>query len=549
MRVQTINQTLASLVVLTNHFTRIPLFVFLVKVPQISSAFVSSAEASRLGTVGTKHNTAKPGIQTTYSGKGTRTSSLATIVNKSAVKMSMNDADIDDGYVSGQDENGNGESGKEMKICMNTHYVFLVHGWLGNSNEMKYIETSIQRAVQKYDANETTRVVTHSTTSNDSQTTDGIAKGGYRLAREVEEFIQRDLQKHSDVKDNEDIHVSISFVGNSLGGLYARYALSELEQILTLSTSTSDDDKDQNNNTNTNIHLHYNIFATTCTPHLGVASHTFLPLPRFAEQAVGRTLRQTGKDLFRIDKISGTSSESTTSTRTDDSSNDLIFEMSTNYPKFLQPLKMFRRRIAYVNAFRTDFQVPTSTAAFLNRNSTYPHYVNKYENKSSPSSSPPFIVAVVETKQNDELLREGAGISKSLKHTMSVKLDALGWEKVFVDVREYIPLPSMGMPFTKKLKKTTARQKWEEFVKDREAEINSDASSGIEVDSSTLEKYMTDSDNFNVPVGHQVMVANSKSKSYANFTKKGKPVMDHLADDMVDYLLGSGNDGSASKSM
>ncbi len=140
--------------------------------------------------------------------------------------MNINDANNDDGKVSGQDENGSGESGKEMKICMNTHYVFLVHGWLGNSNEMKYIGTSIQRAVQNYEANDTTRVVTHSATSNDSQTTDGIAKGGYRLAREVEEFIQRDLQKHSDANENEDIHVSLSFVGNSLGGLYTRYALS-----------------------------------------------------------------------------------------------------------------------------------------------------------------------------------------------------------------------------------------------------------------------------------------------------------------------------------
>ncbi len=101
---------------------------------------------------------------------------------------------------------------------------------------------------------------------------------------------------------------------------------------------------------------------------------------------------------------------------------------------------------------------------------------------------------------------------------------------MFVDVREYIPLPSMGMPFAKKLRKTTARQKWEEFVKGREAEINSDAFSGIVVGS----------DNFNVPVGHQVMIANSKSKGHANFTKKGN---------MVDCLLGSGIDGGASKSM
>jgi hypothetical protein len=43
-------------------------------------------------------------------------------------------------------------------------------------------------------------------------------------------------------------------------------------------------------------------------------------------------------------------------------------------PTFLNPLASFRKRIAYANAYQTDFVVPTQTAAFLNTESNYPHY-------------------------------------------------------------------------------------------------------------------------------------------------------------------------------
>lgn len=43
-------------------------------------------------------------------------------------------------------------------------------------------------------------------------------------------------------------------------------------------------------------------------------------------------------------------------------------------PKFLEPLGKFRKRIAYANAYGTDFPVPTQTAAFLSKKSSYPHH-------------------------------------------------------------------------------------------------------------------------------------------------------------------------------
>mmetsp|Transcript_2596 Transcript_2596/g.3613 ORF Transcript_2596/g.3613 Transcript_2596/m.3613 type:complete len:91 (+) Transcript_2596:427-699(+) len=42
--------------------------------------------------------------------------------------------------------------------------------------------------------------------------------------------------------------------------------------------------------------------------------------------------------------------------------------------RFLKPLSLFQKRVAYANAFFTDFPVPAETAAFLNPDSNYPHH-------------------------------------------------------------------------------------------------------------------------------------------------------------------------------
>lgn len=65
---------------------------------------------------------------------------------------------------------------------------------------------------------------------------------------------------------------------------------------------------------------------------------------------------QTGEDIFRL--------------------SNLIHTMCT-CSTYLDPLRSFRKRIAYANAYKTDFVVPTNTAAFLNPDSTYPHHVSE----------------------------------------------------------------------------------------------------------------------------------------------------------------------------
>lgn len=401
------------------------------------------------------------------------------------------------------------------------HYIFLVHGWLGNSQEMGSLEKSInnyaknkevftkeltkESHVDKDQEHPIQRIITHCATSNDSRTTDGIQNGGSRLAKEVHDFIVNDVKKnYSD--DKENTHFTISFVGNSLGGLYARYALSEIKLDQPLEDG---------------ITLHPQVFATTATPHLGVASHTFLPLPKTLEYVIGHTLLSTGKDLFRVAKAS------------EDCTDDLIFKMGTDYLTFLEPLSKFKKRIAYANAFSTDFQVPTATAAFLSTKSTYPHSVKIND---SDHRDLPFVVARAKTDPNKDILVEEDLNNElpSKEHAMSVKLDALGWEKIFVDVRDFIPLPTLSLP---KFVRQNSRSKWQNFLQNDATQLSDGNHDERTVRSKDLVGLMTKSDKLSIPVGHQVMVANSKNDSYSRFTAKGQPVMDYLGKCIVDYLL------------
>lgn len=192
---------------------------------------------------------------------------------------------------------------------------------------MSYIEHAIKRSIAKIATpSEETEVLVYKPMSNHEKTSDGIAMGGKRVAQEILDYIRETSEK-----DVGEVIKTISFVGNSLGGLYSRYAITELEASKSVS-----------------IDLHFNIFYTTATPHLGVSSHTYIPLPRLIERwAAGPFMGATGKHLFRAEY-----------------EDNIINQMSLS-SKFLTPLSHFKSRVAYANSFGSDFQVPTQTAAFL----------------------------------------------------------------------------------------------------------------------------------------------------------------------------------------
>eukprot|EP00978_Attheya_sp_CCMP212_P014871 scaffold38132_cov40-Attheya_sp.AAC.1 len=354
----------------------------------------------------------------------------------------------------------------------------------------------------------------------------------------------------------------------------------------------------------TKVLLDSNVFCTTATPHLGVASHTWLPIPRIAEWAIGMGLQKTGVDLFRLDHYN------------DEKGKDLIYIMNTQYDTFLKPLAKFRKRIAYANAFRTDFQVPTDTAAFLSKQSTYPHVHQQFVYEPKPGTNKskeeeavsakkanlaekerlakevPFMAILLETEALDHSApdfetRHAALLESSMTQCtndgddqterdllrMAVSLDSLGWTKVFVDVRDRILVPGVSIPFL--THKGDARGELEKFITDRHSSTHkdslpvivkkkqtgddddgddddggnskmkkSDSRSEIRIESRELVRLLNLSEMLHVPLGHTVMVANSKSWWYSQLNAKGRPVMDKLAKDLLQQLTSSENKNS-----
>ena len=638
------------------------------------------------------------------------------------------------------------------------HYIFLVHGWLGNDLEYGYLSNAFQnilspaplslennrddvtdigensnpdgkrtkrssspitkqlmeqqqRQQQQHEESQNTddagsapqqpEIVVHSVKGNVGKTHDGIRNGGTRLANEMVHFIRDDVEKrlateaHGDrgnlsntndtsyEAENESTHdVTFSIIGNSLGGLYSRYAVSLLPYQLRM--KQTDSLSGEAGGGGILLNLHPNIFCTTATPHLGVSRHTYVPIPRIAEAIIGTGMGRTGRDLFRLNSekklasaearsarygvVDGlrrllrrnnsqeqqaqTSNEvadnnamdAATSSAGDDMTKSNMVIRSTDteeeeciirnmclQSKFLQPLRNFRQRIAYANAYGTDFQVPTETAAFLHERSGVGHFVvasrdfpteaataeeqeKKKEDEIVPtgertedkrgtsgdtveegcnatatpaeasreSEVPPFIVAILRTEKQSQPQSptksnsDGETISPSVELLrMSQSLDSLGWTKVFIDVRDRIPVPRLAKP-------TWLRPKCgslDDLIRERaeltfssleEKTDNIDACrTGAEVEApanglpkiNTAETTRTTStpaamdkesciltsqeltsslkgqSTLDFPLGHTVMVANSKNEQYSKLNSKGRPVMDKLAQDIVRFVL------------
>lgn len=323
--------------------------------------------------------------------------------------------------------------------CANksTHLMILVHGLFGNDKELDYLQESIEEQKASTDHD----LIIYSAKCNIGKTSDGIENGGRRLAREVKDQIEKINGK-----------VLLSFVGNSLGGLYARYAITVLD--LTEITPF--------------------IFCTIATPHLGVSNNTYIPLPRWGETLIGSTMQKTGEDLFSL--------------------NSMVEDMGTK-DHFLERLRSFRKRIALANCFGTDFQVPTTTAAFLSYGSYYKH--NRLPEKEKYFLS-------FETKPDQDYNKD----------SMSQSLDALGWTKIFLDVRNDIPLFSVPLPFSGS---------------------NSDEVPTAEsLTSAELIPLVTNiGQRWSFPFGHTVSCANSKNSFTRWINSNGQHIMDQLAEDLM----------------
>lgn len=237
-----------------------------------------------------------------------------------------------------------------------------------------------------------------------------------------------------------------------------------------------------------------NIFCTTATPHLGKRGGTYINLPRYVETSVGMVLRGTGRDLFGLNKV---------------------MENLVTEAKYREPLVRFSKRVAYANAFGTDLQVPTATAAFL-ADSESPHYTQEHRD--------PFLLTV-ETPRNEEILAsiEKDKVSSATTHlpttTVARILDAMGWTKVFCDVRD--KLVSVPVPFQEKSSSEFEKQEtWTSH------ELKSTIASSIVFDKK-----------WPIPFGHTMLIANSKSEIYAKLNQGGLPFVKQMASDFLDDVL------------
>lgn len=399
------------------------------------------------------------------------------------------------------------------------HYCFLVHGFLGIDEEMSYIEEAIKRSLDVYSSNAMSKkqseVLIYKIKTNHGKTRDGIIKGGKRVAKEVLDIILND----SICNVGQDKHCgcaikTISFVGHSLGGLYSRYAIAEI-------------------NAQVPDHFHFNIFCTTATPHIGISSHTYFPLPRALERVVAVVLGKTGKHLFRTKR-----------------KNDIVKQMCLS-PHYLTPLSHFRTRIAYSNTFGSDFVVPTKTSAFLHGSTMHKVVGNVLEDRQDNDA---FLLSAF-TKQTYNVQRVPPEVmkndrsSKTDEHLqMSKSLDSLGWKKVFVDVRHLSPIKHIRPPLSKR----NSRKALSESISSKTLSCTqssslsdnlSDTSSttktsyDTELESEELAKLLSKGDSISLPVGHTVMIANSKTKFSARMNAGGKAVMNSLAQDFVQELL------------
>ncbi|TQD74557.1 hypothetical protein C1H46_039894 [Malus baccata] len=217
-----------------------------------------------------------------------------------------------------------------------THLIILVNGLIGSAKNWKY---AAKEFLKRYPED----VVAHCSECNSSMLTfDGVDVMGERLAEEVISVIKR----HPSVR-------KISFVGHSLGGLIARYAIGRLyERNITgeLSQENGEHRRDGVEDPLLKQKVQRKIaglepmnFITSATPHLSSWGHNQVPVfcgVKPLEKVAARTswcLGRSGRHLFLTDR--------------NDGKPPLLLQMvhDTEDLKFISALQSFKRRVAYAN--------------------------------------------------------------------------------------------------------------------------------------------------------------------------------------------------------
>mmetsp|Transcript_34420 Transcript_34420/g.97059 ORF Transcript_34420/g.97059 Transcript_34420/m.97059 type:complete len:398 (-) Transcript_34420:1170-2363(-) len=118
-------------------------------------------------------------------------------------------------------EEGNADGTNRGRVC---HLILMTHGIespFGSHTDMKYVIDSLLGS-DKFGRKDIHCKIVDSRV-NLGQTTDGIDRGGVRLANQIEKIVRNELGPAFS-------KVYFSFIGHSLGGLYGRYCVGEMRR-------------------------------------------------------------------------------------------------------------------------------------------------------------------------------------------------------------------------------------------------------------------------------------------------------------------------------
>ena len=255
------------------------------------------------------------------------------------------------------------------------HLVVLVHGLSGTAADLGYL-------ARRLEADASVRVLASGANEPFPRTLDGVDAGGARVADEVRQVASA--------------YKTISFVGNSLGGLYARAALRELRDGDTFAGLTPA------------------VFVTTAAPHLGARQTQYGPLA---------PLLRLLPSFVSIAK----------------SARDAMLQTSTvadlTCCEALAALALFPKRRAYGSA-AGDFMVPTASALFTAASSDELRAAGmRLGNEDAPDNGAAY------------LIRDLDGVDAQLppaEAELAKALDSVGFERVMIEFESPGPL---GTPF------------------------------------------------------------------------------------------------------
>eukprot|EP00033_Pygsuia_biforma_P000247 GCRY01000307.1.p1 GENE.GCRY01000307.1~~GCRY01000307.1.p1 ORF type:complete len:462 (+),score=98.76 GCRY01000307.1:273-1658(+) len=224
------------------------------------------------------------------------------------------------------------------------HLVFLQHGLGGSCSDLEVVGDILK----SHFCSQSVKVFNSPINNGMLVSTDGIDKGGVRLA----DYVEVVLRQHPTA-------THLSFVGHSMGGLYLRYAVGVLFERGVFT------------------HVHPQNIITFATPHLGGTSPTdgfFTSLGLFSVQNFfGRSVKQ----LALCDEVEAAA---------DAQQRPLLVVLSDPSTRYIKGLALFANRLLVGNA-SGDYRVPYRSACLTSENTAPYLFTAHPERSASPRLS------------------------------------------------------------------------------------------------------------------------------------------------------------------